>query len=288
MIKIIDNFDLSQISYIKIGGICKRYITFDDLNYLSNLPDKFIAISSTSKILFAFNYTPITYIKFIKDNIIFFNDSYFIYAGARLIDIYNKLCKYNLSGFEKISTIPGLLGGSIVNNSSFLNQCISDNLIKILVFENGKFHFLSKKELNFSYRSSSLKRNNILIIGGYFKKVYKDEKAIKDDFIKAIQYRYKHQKEHLMTLGSTFKNPNNISIGKVIDKLNLKGFYLDKNVKISSNHGNFIIVNEKSNYLHVLHLITTLKCVLYNYLGVTVDLEIVVINDDGEYGIRFK
>lgn len=129
MIIIKNNFDIKKISYIHVGGVVKQYIEFDDYHVLKNI-DKFISLGNTSKILFCFDYSPNVFTKYVKKKIYFFKDKFFVYSGISLLKLNEILMKKNITGFEKLSTIPGLLGGSIVNNASFLDQCISDLLIK--------------------------------------------------------------------------------------------------------------------------------------------------------------
>ena len=273
-----NNFDISNISYIKVGGIVKEYIIVDNIIDLINLKiKKFICIGNTSKILFCFNYTKKTFLKFNKNGIIFYNNRYFIYSGTSLSYCYQKLKPLNISGFEYLSTIPGLIGGSVVNNASFLNQCISDNIIRILVYDKNEFYWIYKNECSFSYRNSNLRRNNFIIIGVEFNKIFKHKNVIENDYNYALEYRKKYQNEFNMTLGSTFKNPINISIGKVLDQIGFKNYIYTENVRISRNHANFIIIEPKTNYLEIYTFINFLKKVLYNYLKTNVELEIIVI-----------
>ena len=60
------DFDISQVSYIKVGGIVKKYIEVDNVSDLYNVTEDFIPISNTSKILFAFDYLDKTILKFTK------------------------------------------------------------------------------------------------------------------------------------------------------------------------------------------------------------------------------
>ena len=279
MIIIKNNFDIKKISYIHVGGVVKQYIEFDDYHVLKNI-DKFIYLVNTSKILFCFDYSPNVFIKYVKKKIYFFKDKFFAYSGISLLKINEILMKKNITGFEKLSTIPGLLGGSIVNNASFLDQCISDLLIKILVYENKKIYFIDKKDLDITYRNTNLKRNNFLLIGAYFYLKYDLPENILKRYNLAKEYRILHQ-ENKLSLGSTFKNGKNYKIGQILDKLSYKGFSLSKNCYVSNKHANFIIIEKGANYKEIYYLINFLKNVLYNYLQEDVYLEIQVIFKDG-------
>lgn len=286
MISLKNNFDISDISFIKVGGIVKEYIESDNLyeilKYLKN--KNFIAISNTSKILFAFDYLDKSIVKFKKNDFINFKDTFFAYSGISLNKLYQYSLKYHFSGFEKIATIPGLLGGSLVNNASFLKQEISQHLKRVLLYYNNKLVFFNKNELDFSYRHSSLNKENLLIVGAEFYKIHKDRLDLIREYNEALKYRKDKQNHFKNTLGSTFKNQNNLIIGKVIDELGLKGYKISQNVYVSNKHGNFIIIKEKTIYKEIIDLITFLKDVLYNYLGVEIYLEINIISWNGKSG----
>lgn len=283
MILINEQYDMSKKSFIHVGGVVKEYIECDDLiqikKYLTHR--NFIAISNTSKILFSFDKSEVSYVCFIKNKIVFFEKSYFVYSGVSLNYLNHILMKKQITGFEYLSTIPGLVGGSIINNSSFLNQCISDSLIRILVFENGNFFFINKEDIIFKYRYSSLKKNNFLIIGAEFSLKKDIAYQIKKKFEYGQSYRKKFQDLKSNTLGSTFKNGNGYIIGKVLDELKYKGYVFNENLRISNIHSNFILIKPHTNYREINNFINFLKEVLYNYLKEEIKEEIQIIYSDG-------
>ena len=283
MILIRENYDISKKSFIHVGGKVKEYIECDEVNLIIQyLSDKeFIALGNTSKLLFAFDKTNISYVNFINKKVVFFKDSFFVYSGASLNYLNYILMKKKITGFEYLSTIPGCVGGSIVNNSSFLNQCISDLLIEILVFENNKLLFIKKEDINFKYRESGLIKNNFLIIGARFKLISKPIYAIKNNFNRAKEYRLLHQEKKMNTLGSTFKNIDNIKIGEILDKLKYKGYIYNQNLSLSKVHANFILVKPYTNYCEINNFINFLKQLLYNYLQKEIKEEIQIIYHDG-------
>lgn len=285
---LLENENIKKHSYIKVGGIVRTFYKTDklvDVIKFCKEHDRFIAISNTSKILFAFDKLDIPIIKFIKKDVIFFNDSFFAYSGISLFLLNKILSQKGISGFEYLSTIPGLVGGSIVNNSSFNNQCISDLILKVLVFKDNKFIWVDKENCNFSYRNSNLNDENILIIGGLFKKILKDSKEIFENNKKAVDLRKKLKHLYINNLGSTFKNLDNIQIGKTLDQLGYKGYKFNDYISVCDTHANFLIIKDDCKYEDVLLSLTFLEKVLYNYLGKKVELEIQVID---KYGKRKK
>lgn len=285
MITIRENCDSSEYSYIRVGGIVREWITCDSLYDLKRCKrERFLAVGNTSKILFAFRYFPGTVLRYTCRNIAFSSDRFFAHAGCSLSECYFRLRERSIGGFELLSTIPGAVGGSIVNNASFLGQCISDHLEAVLIYQGGAFQKIAKEDCGFSYRKSNLQRENLLVVGAWFTIRRKDEREQEETRKRGIAYRKAHQGEHARTLGSTFKNPPGASVGRILDELGYRGYRFSENVRLSPRHGNFILVEPKTNYLEVSSFLTFLKAILYNYLRRETELEIIVI---GAYGREY-
>lgn len=284
MILVKNNYPISRKSFVHIGGIVREYVECDNLfQTIEYLKDKnFISIGNTSKILFAFDYSEMSYFCFLSRKVVFFDDCFFAYSGISLNNLNYVLMKKGISGFEYLATIPGCLGGSIVNNSSFLDQCISSLLIKILVYENGKLFFINKEDIDFSYRSSGLIKNNFLVVGAFFETRKLSGELIRNRYKHAVDYRKKYQEVNMKTLGSTFKNVGDLKVGFILDKLGYRGFRYSNSCCVSSKHANFILVEPYSNYCEFYNLIKLLKKLLYNYLQKEIVEEIQIIFGNGK------
>jgi len=282
---IIRNNSIKFLSCIHVGGVVEELLVTDSLlelvEYLKK-HQKYISISNCSKILFAFDNLKIPLVKFTKNNIIYYQNSFFAYSGIRLSQLNNQLSKKGITGFESLATIPGLLGGSIVNNSSFDGQCISDLILKILIFQNNRFLWVDKKECNFSYRNSNLNQESMIIIGALFKLVRCNPNDVNDNTMIAFRKRKEKKHNYLNNLGSTFKNLEGIYIGQVLEKLGFKGYCFNDKISISNEHANFLIIKNDCKYEDILLSLTFLSKVLYNYLGKKVELEIQIIDKYGK------
>ena len=253
----------------------------ETLTYLRAHP-RFIALGNTSKILFAFEVCEIPFFRFKKSGVIFHSDSFFAYGGSSLSYVDRALMKRGYTGFEELSTIPGQIGGSLVNNASFLHQCISDPLIKILVYQNGKIFWIQREEADFGYRKSNLNREDFLILGAEFRLKREARKKIEERRVQAIDYRKRIQCETKGTLGSVFQNRDGISVGKALDELGYKGYPFSASVRLSPHHANFLSVLPHTNYHEIYDFITFLSAVLYNNFRMKFPLEIQVITDGGK------
>ncbi len=276
MFKIRYNYPISNVTYIKVGGKVKLYIETDELDIIKKIltvNKKIKYIGNASNIFFSFDYSDYIFIKYINKKIII-NEYLELGSSVSIKYLSNKLTKEGIKGFEKLNGIPGLIGGSIVNNCSCFNQCISDNLCQLNILDNlGDEKILNKEDINFSYHYSSLRNKNYLIINARFNKILCSKDELEKDYLKSLKYRQMYQPISKLTLGSTFKKMENIIIPQIIENLGLKGKTKGKS-KISQVHSNFIEIETNEKFRNIITLIEETNRILYNKLGYYIELEI--------------
>ena len=71
----------------------------------------------------------------------------------------------NIVGFENLSSIPGSVGASPIQNIGAYGQEVSNLIESVDCYDyiNNKFISLNNEDCNFSYRDSVFKKNNLLI-----------------------------------------------------------------------------------------------------------------------------
>lgn len=199
-----------------------------------------------------------------------------VYSGTPSIMVHKYLRdNYGVENFLGISSIPGTLGGLVITNGEVYSMSISDCLISVTYLENGIFKKVLKSECDFAYRHSMFEELQDFIIVSVDLDVAKimDFEVCSQEILKLR--KTKQPKEP--NIGSVFKNLPNLSIGKAVDDLGLKGKKRNS-VGISSIHGNFF-VNLKSpekegNSEDFLSLCEEVReAILKNY-GENVSLEI--------------
>lgn len=161
-----------------------------------------------------------------------------------------------LSGFEFMSGFPGSIGGNIYMNASAHSQSISDFLVSICVFDtkNKEILTIEKKTLKFAYRSSVLQRRPYILLSAEFELEEKEKVQI-NSFIKNILNFRKAYQPSLSTpnAGSIFKNPEDMSAGKLLDEAGVKKFKVG-GAEIWSKHANFIVNTGDATSNDVLEL----------------------------------
>lgn len=281
--EILENYDVKQLSTIKIGGIIKYLYLVNNINGLKSvlkiIKDNnfdYYVIGGCSKILFPDI--------FMRECLVRLNNSYiketkkYVVVGAGVA--LKKLASYMISrgflGFEGLLSIPGDIGGALVNNAGAFSNEISDYLECVKVYEDERIKILNKSELQFSYRYSSFKERNCIIVEAYFRKIKGDKKQIIGRAKEVALIRAKTQPKNILTLGSTFKNNDTTKIAKVLDDLGLKGYQLE-NVKLSNMHANFLQNVENCTQKNFLNILVILRSVVYNKLKYLPELEIVIL-----------
>lgn len=165
-------------------------------------------------------------------------------SGAKDYDV-SRFCVDNcITGFEFLSGIPGTIGGNLKMNAGCYGNEISDNLIDCtLLNKDFKIITLVKDQINFKYRKSSLKDNQVIISARFKTKKLKKEK-IKEKINTIYKKRKTAQPIGNRTGGSTFTNPPNNFAWNLIDDVKFRGKKIG-GAKVSEKHSNFLI-NEKS------------------------------------------
>lgn len=277
------NVDMSQLSYIKIGGKIKELYLINNKKgvkevyaLLKKRNYDYYLIGGCSKILF-----PDIFMRecLIKNNVTFLKEhkNYIeVGTGLSLKKLALYMIKKGYQGFEGLISIPGTIGGAIVNNAGAFNNEISDTIISATIFKDGEFKILSKEDMNFSYRSSIFKKEEVFIYSAYFM----IKKSTSDYLIKIaqenIKKRINNQPFNKLTLGSTFKNSSNFFVAKVLADLNVLGLK-DENVMVSKKHANFIENVGFATQKNFLNIVVILRNLVYNKLCIFPELEVIVL-----------
>lgn len=280
-----ENYEIKTMTTFKIGGPVRK-VWFpksqQELVYLLKELDDYILLGNCSNVLFSSNGY--------NGNVILTTQmKHYEINGTRVIAdcgvkgplLSQKVCEASLSGFEFMIGFPGTIGGEIFMNASCHGQCISDNLIRCCLFDkiNKEVLYKEKSEMEFGYRKSILQKGNYILLGAEFelKKSSKEEiQSLLDrnlGFRKEVQPSLAHP-----NAGSVFKNPENDSAGRLLDKAGVKNFTLE-NVKVWDKHANFIVNNGNATSEDVLNLMVKMFTAVKENYRIELTPEIIYIGD---------
>lgn len=206
----------------------------------------------------------------------------FIYAeaGALLSKVASVACQNSLSGFEKLSGIPGTIGGAIKMNAGAYGQEMKALICETTYLdENLELRTIKNEEHEFSYRKSffSSKKNYCILVTKL-----KLEKGVQEDIKKEmhdllVSRKIKQPLEYA-NAGSTFKRGENFITAELIDKAGLKGYNIG-NAYVSEKHAGFIINKGNATAKDVLELIEKVQQIVYEKFNKKIELEIEFIGE---------
>ena len=101
-------------------------------------------------------------------------------AGAMLTKVAKFVCEKGLTGMERISGIPGTIGGAVTMNAGAYGAEIKDIIVSARVLDvcSGQIFTLDKEELKLSYRHSAIMEHDYIVLDAEFELACGDEDEI--------------------------------------------------------------------------------------------------------------
>jgi len=285
--KFFSNKSLKNISWFKVGGPAEcLYIPSDqeDLSRFLKYTDKSQKINVFGRLSNVLirdkGLTGLTIL--IPPSISEFNilKNNTIEVGSGMLDKdFTKIALENeIGGMEFLSGIPGNLGGAIAMNAGCYGKEIKDIFVEARVMNrDGKIISLKNDQMQFSYRNSII-RNDQIIIAGVFRGKKKSKKSIIEE-IKKVEFQKKNtQPSGVATGGSTFKNLKEVKAWELINSVGLSGFQLG-GAMISPDHNNFFVNTGNASASDIEDLGNLVIEKVKNKHGVILEWEIRIIGD---------
>lgn len=246
-IEVKENFPVKNLTSFKIGGpVDKLYLPKNEQEFI------YLLQSLNNPIIFGNWSNVIISSQGIRGNIISTSklnkveiEGTKIYSecGVKGPAIAKMTAEKELTGFEFMAGFPGTIGGNVYMNASAHLQSISDFLISVKIFDMNKKEILilERENLGFEYRTSILQKKPYVLLSAEFdlKKGKKEE--IEQLTKRNLEFRKAYQPDlSTPNAGSIFKNPENDSAGRLLDKAGVKDFKIG-GAKVWEKHANFIV-----------------------------------------------
>ncbi|HEY54496.1 MAG TPA: UDP-N-acetylmuramate dehydrogenase [Caldilineae bacterium] len=204
-------------------------------------------------------------------------------AGASLAGLSRAAIQRGLAGLAWAVSIPGTVGGAIVGNAGAHGGCIADVLYSVQLWEDGRVSVVPASQLQFEYRSSSLKRPTDqsapgpVVLSATFRLRPDPAGAEAQRAQSYIAHRRRTQPVD-KSAGSIFKNPPGDYAGRLIEAAGLKGLRVGQ-VSVSALHANFIVTHGQATAAEVVQLMNLMRRRVYERFGVILEPEIQFIGD---------
>ncbi len=216
-----------------------------------------------------------------------------ISGGASLTVTAHKLQSRGLSGFEWAVSVPGTIGGAVVNNAGAHGQDMAAAVTRVhLVDAERGVTTLDGADMGYGYRTSVLKHRTdrrFLVTAAEMRFKQDDPAAIKTRMDENIAYRKRTQPPGA-SLGSIFKNPPADYAGRLIELCGLKGYRIG-GAQVSPVHANFFINldGDQATAADYYALIRHVQQTVFAQTGTRLEPEIEIVGDwlDGAVGFTY-
>lgn len=285
--RVLKNELMSKHTSFKIGGKADLFIkanTIDEVKFVCNIAKEknipIYIIGNGTNILVSDKGIRGIVLKLNLNEVKVQDEYIYAEAGALLSKVANLACQNSLSGFEKLSGIPGTIGGAVKMNAGAYGQEMKDLICETTYLdETLVLKTIQNEEHKFSYRKSIFSgKKNYFIISTKLKLKKGKQEDIKKEMHDLLVSRKSKQPLEYANAGSTFKRGEDFITAELIDKAGLKGYNIG-NAYVSEKHAGFIVNKENATATDVLELIEQVQQIVYEKFNKKIELEIEFIGE---------
>ena len=199
-------------------------------------------------------------------------------AGVRLKKLASFAGGSGIGGFEWMEGIPGNVGGALRMNAGAMGVETFDQVVRVTFLdEDGVIRTREREEIVANYRDVRELRRNFALQAVFKGKPDKTEN-IKQRWDDSREKR-KSSQPVMASAGCTFRNPDQIAAGRLIDSLGLKGTSVGK-AAVSEVHGNFVVNQGGASAREILQLIDSIQKKAKAERCVDLETEIKILGED--------
>ncbi|MBA7577605.1 UDP-N-acetylenolpyruvoylglucosamine reductase [subsurface metagenome] len=285
--RVVINQPTKELTSIKIGGLADLFVIPEDLDDLKkvlsfcgkgNLP--FFIMGSGSKLLVRDKGFRGVIIKLGESfkSIVSNGNQVRVGAGVDLATLIDFAARKSFPGLESLLGIPGTVGGAIARNVSAFGKTLSEKVLSVKVLDgNNNCLVLSKKDIDFGYRTSTFLHNKDWVIIEVRLELWPGKKE--EIILRSRQARERRtltQPLSFSTAGCIFKNPSSHPAGFLIQEAGCLGMKVG-NAQVSLQHANFIINKGNATARDVISLIEKVRKKVEDKFAISLELELEVI-----------
>jgi len=311
-IKFEKNVPLKEHTTTRVGGPAKYFIrckSEEDLIKIYELSIKYeipkIILGKGSNLLISDEgFEGLAILNEVKETKLT-NNIFYVSSGYLLFDFIKHSLELGFSGMEKVYGIPGTVGGGIYGNAGAYGASVSDNILRVKVFDGKKTFWVSKKDCHFGYRDSIFKKDKKLILGAEFLLKKDLDKEGTAEAGEILSDRLKKYKYGICCPGSFFKNIesskldkkvlNNIPEEKIVFGKIPAGYLLESidakgtkigDIKVSDTHANFLINEGNGSAKDYFKLVMFLREKVFKKYGIKLEPEVQMVGFDNMYSYK--
>lgn len=205
-------------------------------------------------------------------------------SGVALAGLARWAVRNGWAGLTWAVSVPGTVGGAVIGNAGAHGGDMASNVLWALVSYPGQGQrWLSNADLDFTYRSSLLKRQLaegaaqpvVLAIG---LRLISGDTAELNAQAEAFLARRRASQPVAPSAGSIFRNPAGDYAGRLVEAAGLKGYRIG-GAQISPRHANFIVNTGAARAADVVALMNLMRRRVYDTGGPVLVPEILFLGD---------
>lgn len=198
-------------------------------------------------------------------------------AGLPLPLLARKTAEEGYAGVHRLVGVPGSVGGGVFMNAGAHGQDIASALISATVLDQkGRMLDKPRKEIPFTYRRSGLEGH--VVLGCALRLEPGEPERLKAEQAMLMRKRREGTPFDQPCCGSVFRNPEETTAGRLVDRCGLKGRRVG-GAEISKLHANYIVNVGNASADDVLKLIDIARTAVFKEFGIELELEVKVLGE---------
>lgn len=300
------NYPLKKITTLQIGGPAKKFVTvskeeelLEAIQYAKQNNLDYLVIGGGSNLLVSDDGVDKLIIKNEITGIASQGLALQVKSGTVLQDLVDYSIHHGLTGLQKITDIPGTVGGAVYGNAGAYGQTISDHITTVSVLNpiNLTIQQFNNPECDFNYRDSGFKRNHSIILEVTFQLEKGDPQTLQQEADNVLSKRLIKYPKDIKCPGSFFKNivadtlPKEIleklpseaivygklPAGYLLEQVGAKGQKLD-GIEIATYHANLFINKDSGTAKAFYDLAQKYARKVKEKFGISLEPEVQLIN----------
>jgi UDP-N-acetylmuramate dehydrogenase len=193
-------------------------------------------------------------------------------AGAILDAVVAQAVEAGLAGLERLSGIPGTVGGALWINAGAFGQETYERLVCFTALDReGRFVRRAKAEVKHGYRTVQ-DIDGLVFLSAQWELAPGDPLLLREARAATLQARADKQPLEYPSAGSVFKRPPGGFASRLIDSCGLKGRTVGR-AQVSPKHAGFIVNLGGATARDVMALIALVRRAVLDKTGVRLELE---------------
>lgn len=275
---------MSRHTTYRIGGPANYYVIAGSIAALASVVDAceaegipWVVVGKGSNLLVADEGYPGVVLTLGRDfrSMRFDEESNCLVAGGGVVlaSAVREARDRGLSGLEFAVGTPGTIGGALRMNAGTRTDWIGETVVSVTTLQPGVGVSCKKgSDLAWGYRFSSFASDEIVLECVLQLKPV-DSCAIRAKMETLLERRHNAQPFTQPSCGSVFRNPDNASVGELIERAGLKGVRIG-GAQVSEVHANFIVNTGGATAHDVRALIELIKTKVSQEYGIELQPEV--------------